>query len=167
MKNLIKINTLAECYSCNKNMFVCYTPGGADFNTCPCCKQDDFYNSSYLYDKEIHKQYFDKFKDDDENIYSKFSFCSQCKIIFDVGCTHSENGCTDDCYNAHFIAEYKYKDSIYTGMPQFESIDEWYHELENIIILKWICINNRLRCNKSRYPVTYGCNITKNGKNIK
>ena len=37
-------------------------------------------------------------------------------------------------------------------MPQFDIVDEWYNELKNIAILKWICINCNKRCAKSSYP---------------
>ena len=161
MKNLLELKTLAECYSCNKNMFVCYTPLGADYNTCPLCTRGDFYN---LCNEEENKKYFKKYYNVDDNIYEKYSFCKFCKIIYEVGCTHALEGCTENCYNAHLISKYKYKDEIYDGMPQFDSVDEWYNELNNIIILEWVCINNGLICKKALYPYSthkelYGCNL--------
>jgi len=149
MKNLIKLNTLAKCYSCNKNMFVCYTPNGADYKTCPLCTRGDFYN---LCNEEEDKKYFEKYVNDNDNIYTQYNFCKFCKIIFKLGCIHAQEGCTESCYNAHLISKYKYKDETYDGMPQFDSVDEWYNELNNIIILNWICINNSLKCNKASYP---------------
>jgi hypothetical protein len=148
MKNLVKMNTTAKCYDCEISGFFMYTPQGADYYTCPCCTEYDFVNTC---DEELFKKYFDR-DNRGSSIYEKYKFCSSCKIIYDIGCRHAENGCTSSCYNGHFIGKYKYRDEIYIGMPQFETVDEWYNELKNIEILEWICPNNGIHCTKGYYP---------------
>jgi hypothetical protein len=122
------------------NGFFCYTPQGADYNTCPLCGTSS---------DECKLNYDD---------YPSFSdggdVCDKCKIIYDVGCTHACNGCTDDCYNGHLVGKWKHipSNQIYTGMPQFDSTEECKVELHNIIILEWICPNNGMHCTKGFYP---------------
>lgn len=73
--------------------------------------------------------------------------------MFQFGCTHACNGCTDDTYNGHLIGKWKYKENEYIGMPQFESIDEWSNEINNIEIIDWVCPNNGLICKTPVYPI--------------
>ena len=44
MKNKMCVNELQECNRCKLKGFFCYTPFGADFETCPCCGKNDFLN---------------------------------------------------------------------------------------------------------------------------
>jgi hypothetical protein len=145
MKNITQANTMVKCYNCNMNGFFCYTPNGADFDTCPFCGQND-----YLYAGD-----HDNFEEI-SNILKKckigFSFCSSCRILYHTGCTHAVNGCTDDTYNAHVIKLWKYNGTIYEGMPQFASIDEWLKQIQKIEVLEMICLNNGNHCEKGRYP---------------
>lgn len=154
------LSTRVKCIICKINGFYCETPQGADYNTCPLCEHYDFYQGSYIYDKKLHEKYFGLNIDDDEkegmNVYTEYSFCEKCKIVFDVGCVHGCNGCTDDVYNGHFISKYKYKDIEYIGMPYFESIDEWFNEMPKIEILKWCCPNTieKKTCSRPSYPIS-------------
>ncbi len=281
MKNIVSFDNDVQCYSCNLNGFFCYTPQGADYYTCPLCRNYDFKNGSYIFDKDLYDKYFDN-KDlydknsindnenntcddentivdnenntcddentivdnenntcddkntivdnenntgddenntgddehntgddehntcDDENtivdeenntedeenntedeenntedeenntedeeisINDIPNFCDSCKIIFKVGCIHACNGCTDDCFNGHLVGKWKYKGEEYIGMPQFDTIDEWLNEINNIDIIEWICPNNGLHCTKGSYPkATYPeeytiCELKKN-----
>jgi hypothetical protein len=154
MKNITSCNNLVQCYNCNKNGFFCTTPCGADYNTCPLCHNRDFINRSYIDDESMYIKYFgdiDNIELDD--VFEENSFCDSCRIIFKVGCTHACNGCTDDVYNGHLLGKWKYKGEEYIGMPQFDSIDEWFHEIKNIEMLQWICPNNGILCSKSSYPI--------------
>jgi hypothetical protein len=168
MKNLVQLNTLAECGLCNTRMFVSFTPNGADYLSCPCCCGHDFYHWADSYDPDVFQKYFNDAEENDDSLFAKYGFCENCRIVFDLGCVHSVNGCTEDCYNAHFISKNQYKNEIYDGMPQFDSVDEWYHEFPNIVILKWICLNNGKICKNAVYsklfhPERYTpckCNIT-------
>lgn len=158
MKNIILLTKKTMCHECKLNGFYCYTPRGADYYTCPLCKNNDFFNGIAEYDEfyYLHKKYFNNYDNIDkiDEIYQKNLFCSNCKIIFDIGCVHGCNGCTDDCYNGHFIGRYKYNSIEYIGMPCFDSIEEWYNEIKNIEILEWICPNdNTLFCCKATYPI--------------
>ncbi len=232
MKNIVSFDNDVQCYSCKLNGFFCYTPQGADYYTCPLCRNYDFKNGSYIFDKDLYDKYFDN-KDlydknsindnenntcddentivddennteddentivddentteddentteddennteDDENntedeeisINDIPNFCDSCKIIFKVGCIHACNGCTDDCFNGHLVGKWKYKGEEYIGMPQFDTIDEWLNEINNIDIIEWICPNNGLHCTKGSYPkATYPeeytiCELKKN-----
>jgi hypothetical protein len=122
MKNIIYFDKNVTCYCCKKKDFFCYTPNGADYTTCPLCDgidQNYNYSSNSVYDN------YDL--TDEDNQCNLYSFCDRCKLVYDVGCIHATVGCTDNCYNAHFIGKYKYKDNIYIGSPQFDDIDEWYN----------------------------------------
>ncbi len=116
MKNLVSIES--------KCGFLCSTPHGGDCKTCPCC------------DHTVKDNYY---KDD---VFEDYEFCDRCGIIFDIGCAYEVRGCTSDIYNGHFIGKWRYKDQIYTGMPQFASLDELHSEIADIEILEWICINH-------------------------
>ncbi len=74
-------------------------------------------------------------------------FCEKCMIIYEKGCKHADNGCTDDINNAHFIGKYKYKDEIYIGMAQLDNISQ----RKEIEILEWICPNNGSICSYKSY----------------
>lgn len=151
MKNLIQqLNTTAECRNCDKKGFYCYTPRGADWQTCPFCKTGDFVY--YTENTTEWDKYYSDFDDLEPPMTKFYPFCHKCNIIYDVGCTHAVNGCTDDTYNGHVIAKWKHNDQTYTGMPQFESADEWLAEVNNIEILEWTCPNNGIHCTKGYYP---------------
>ena len=140
MKKIIQINSLVNCDSCDLNGFFCYTPQGADFNTCPLCG-DFSYNCGLDWDKY-------RLLNDEKN---GGNVCAECKIIYEVGCRHACNGC---CFNGHLVGKWKHipSDQIYTGMPQFDDMEECAAELNNIEILEWICPNNGLHCTKGSYP---------------
>lgn len=164
MKNLIEINNIVTCYSCNQNGFFCYTPDGADYNTCPLCTNYDYVNSTYMFDKPLHDKYFLEHDDNDisginayfpvsdEQQNECFNYCGSCKIVFIVGCRHACNGCTSCCYNGHLIGKWSYKGEQYIGMPQFDSIDELVNEGKHITIIEWFCPNNGLHCSGGSYP---------------
>ena len=153
-KNIDEFTGEAKCYECKINGLYCYTPQGADYYTCPLCENHDFFHGSF--ENKLWNKYFgDDIYDKIYKIYGENLFCSNCKIIFSIGCVHGCNGCTDDCYNGHFIGKYKHNNIEYIGMPCFDSIDEWYNEIKNIEILEWICPNNNsLFCDKAYYPKT-------------
>jgi hypothetical protein len=144
MKNIVEILPKTKCESCNSIGAFCYTPCGADWITCPICD-----GRNDLVDDTQFPLYYDS-----DNKYLNNSYCSNCKIMFDVGCTHAVNGCTDDCYNGHLIKKWKNikENIIYDGMPQFDSDEEWYNNAFNIEIISWYCVNNSEHCNRGYYP---------------
>ena len=77
-------------------------------------------------------------------MYDDVSFCSECRILYTPGCNHLDILSNRDVHlhNAHFIRKWKYKDNVYIGMPQFDSLDEWFSEVKKIEILEWVCINS-------------------------
>jgi hypothetical protein len=124
MKNIINLNYIKKCYICKLNGFYVETPFGGDYLTCPLC--DNQYENDY----EI-----------------EYCFCEKCMIIYNIGCKHAENGCTDNIYNVHFIGKYKYNDEIFIGMPQFDD----KNQINDIEILEWICPNNGCICENAYY----------------
>lgn len=168
MKNLIQVKTNVKCFGCSKNAFFCLTPCGADFTTCPMCGAFDHLNSQN--DNEKYEFLYEEEFDDDNRI--KFSFCDKCKIMYLVGCTHSMEGCSDNVYNAHVIGKWMYKNEEYTGMPQFNNIDEWFDKANDVQVLQLICINDNLICDKNKEKVkhydhykknnVFCCNLMKN-----
>jgi hypothetical protein len=81
-------------------------------------------------------------------------YCENCKIVFEIGCTHGCNGCTSDVYNGHIVGKWKYGKEIYVGMPQFDCLNDYLDNISNIEILKWVCPNNGKisSCSASHYP---------------
>lgn len=155
MKNLVQLNTLSTCNGCNIPGFFCYTPGGADYYTCPLCESYDFLHSTSI------PKYCDFFDDalssETPDNRVDLSYCSSCRIMFEVGCTHSIRGCTSDAYNGHLIS--KWQDAttreIYTGMPQFDSTDEWFVRATDVHIMDMVCINTMSNigyCRRAPYP---------------
>ena len=79
MKNVTCINNLQSCNSCKLKGFFCYTPDGADFETCPGCGRDDFLNSSVNY-KKIPTKYDFLFEDEfDDDMRNEYRYCEFCK----------------------------------------------------------------------------------------
>jgi hypothetical protein len=114
------------------------------------------------FDEEVYNKFFPI--ENNNELYKKYFFCSKCRIIFDRGCIHACNNKTNriliesemetlntDCHNGHLIGKWKYNNEIYIGMPQFDTIEEWYNELKNIEVLEWICPNNGIHCTKGFY----------------
>jgi hypothetical protein len=157
MKQTQTVNQISYCGHCNLSGFFCSTPFGADYNTCPCCDTYDFLNSTkdpkydFLYDVD-----FDSEKDN----RTKYYYCKPCGILFEVGCTHSMQGCTSSIYNGHIVKKWLDKNTgeIFSSMPVFENEDDWFNNVNNIQILKMYCPNRAKRCSKTSYPISEGCN---------
>lgn len=49
MKNVQCVNSVYKCFHCELKGFFCYTPLGADFETCPSCGKYDFLNEQVNY----------------------------------------------------------------------------------------------------------------------
>ena len=78
--------------------------------------------------------------------YQDFSFCKDCGIVFDsFGCSHGE-----EKYNAHLIKRYEYEGEVYTGMPLFESAEEWKNKCDKIKVLDWHCPNTFCNCSSTQ-----------------
>ncbi len=149
MKNGSFVNKLQKCHHCNLKGFFCYTPMGADFETCPCCGNYDFLNNSVNYKNTPTKYDFLYETDDyDNDMRTKYRYCEGCKIIFELGCVHRTGGCTDNVYNCHFIK--KWKDTItnieYDGMPIFDDNNDWFDNVNNVEVLDMFCPHNHNIC---------------------
>lgn len=162
---------------CGVRGFFSHTPQGADLNTCPICGADDFVfrgDSDYGMHRAnpvrrapdpLWQQWFGQLADQEDDLedsdptgygpHGQHLFCPQCKILFQHGCTHGSNGCTEDTYNAHLIGQWSFKNAggqVYTGMPVFDSVQEWYEIVPRIDVKQWICPNKGLFCKCANYP---------------
>jgi hypothetical protein len=173
MKNIICIKGLSNCSYCHMDGFFCETPSGSDYHTCPCCGKPDFkylVTSEARFTKRLNltnteqltKYDFLKKEEYDDDMRNTFDFCDSCNIIFELGCTHSSRGCTDDIYNCHFISKWKNKvtNEEHNGMPQFENSDDWFDNVNSVEVLEMYCPHNGNRCKKTHYEITsLPCNI--------
>jgi hypothetical protein len=166
MKNIIQLGTKSCCHNCNTNGFYIFTPQGGDYTTCPSCMSPDFWSAMFYSDEQMNKQmgaYHDKYykqKSDEYDMlpdndvlpnFHEYLYCYACRIIYNVGCRHAVNGCTDDTYNCHIIGKWKYKDEIYIGMPQFDTFDEYISEINKIEVLEIVCLRNEGNCERAHY----------------
>jgi hypothetical protein len=162
MKNLIQINTVVKCIYCYTKGFYTDIDPNTDADFCPCCTKHDFVRGHW--GRPLHKKYFNYNDPDDESMYDYDSFCSTCRILYKPGCTHIDSSSNGEVYqyNAHFIRKWKYKDNVYIGMPQFDSLDEWFSEVKEIEILEWVCINSESNQNKCSHTTKeHKCNLKK------
>jgi hypothetical protein len=150
---------MSECWRCKKPGYYIEFPRGGDYTTCPLCN---------CYVEEDGDSEDGDSGGDENNIYysEKYEyllFCEKCKILFETGCKHAINGCTDDIHNAHFIDLWKYKNQLEHGMPKFENRKDMLERLKDIEILKFSCPNKGLICEKASYPTKNDCDIKNPG----
>jgi len=152
MKNIIQFNTNSYC--CESGFFT-KTPNGGDYTTCPLCENGDWestISNTYMNTLQSH---YKSFMNEDGSLGSEnYSFCNECKILFNIGCVHSMNGCTSNIYNAHLIGKWRHQGNTYTGMPRFDTLIEYITTIKDIEILGEICPNNVLKCTSegTAYP---------------
>jgi hypothetical protein len=159
MKNIVCVKQIQQCFLCNTPGFFGTTPNGADYNTCPCCGNNDYLaESTDTKIDELWRKPDEEFQDD---MRTKYLYCVLCGILFKLGCTHAANGCTDDVYNGHFIKRWKNKctGEIYEGMPCFDNANEWYDHANDVEVLALFCPHNDNKCKKSFYPTKSDCNL--------
>jgi len=131
--------------------FLCDTPDGADWVTCPKCNlnrttisqdnnlrdeimednisfiRDDKYCCDIVTDAEDKCDYNDL-------IY----YCIKCKIIFKLGNIFVSRGCTDSTYFASMVKSFKFNNKEYFGIPVFKSHIHWKKLLRNKkITIEW------------------------------
>jgi hypothetical protein len=140
MRNITNVKGLQECEDCNLRGFFCYIDG-ADYITCPCCGNDDYMTSL---DRD-HPNYIC----DHNNMRTTYQYCEACRIIFvGAGCIHAGHEWRSYIYNAHFIK--KWRDKItcveYCGMPEFNDLDDWVNNCNNIEVLELHCPHDGNRC---------------------
>jgi hypothetical protein len=155
VKNITNVSGMQKCHYCDLKGFFVYTPSGADYITCPCCGDNDFVNTT-----NDDKYDFNEFKNGEpiaaaaEDLRSNMNYCEKCGIMFGVGCVHAENGCTSNVYNSHLIQSWKNKltEEVYEqGMPQFENVDDWFDNANNVEIIKMFCPHKADNCKKAYY----------------
>lgn len=140
MKNIVKTNT--------SNNFLCYEMDGADYHTCPICGTGDFKGNDDRYDKlfnitnDMNYKEVEKIDDEINDIYFKnMKYCPSCHILFDLGYPYDVNR---EVYNGLLVNKWQYKDNIYYGMPQFDSIEDWHKLAKDVIILELVSPNNNI-----------------------
>ena len=161
MKNITNVPSMQQCDYCNLKGFFIITPHGADSETCPCCGADDYVNSVWNelrrdYAAEKHQRLQVLLDDECTNdVRSEFRFCDKCNIMFLLGCTHAVAGCTDNVFNAHFIKEWQDKRTniVYQGMPQFDSVDDWFDHANDVVVLQMHCPHGGHHCKRTSYPI--------------
>ena len=181
MKNILSnsLETNAVCYGCNLTGFLCTTPSGADYTTCPCCRQMDFKNESAPFSNpmdleasgKLNRLFWADETVGEPDIRLEYEYCRACKIIFDAACIHAENGCTSSVYHAHFIASWKNIETGVTyenGMPQFDDACDWFENAPKVKIIRMMCTAKQFSatCKHASYfpnstdPEHYGCSLT-------
>lgn len=128
---LISLPTpLKGCYKCKKSGYYVETGGGGDYYFCPIC------NAIINDEMELH------------NII----YCHKCHIPFQLGCTHGENGCTDDIDHAMFVKKFTFNGVVYEGIPKFETYSDCCAQIEKLNC-EWYCTcdGNAYDCEKASY----------------
>jgi hypothetical protein len=73
-------------------------------------------------------------------------------------------GCTSNVYNGHFIQKWKDNtntNDIHEGMPQFDNVDDWFNNVNNVNVLQMYCPHKNAKCTKSYYDVNkYECDLS-------
>ena len=149
MKNTTTVPSVQKCYFCNKGGFFVYTPRGGDFETCPCCGNPDEMSANMNLPYDF----------DETDMRYDWLFCKQCSIIYKLGCTHAEMGGTDGAYNAHVVKQWQHKvtGEVFQGMPLFESVQEWYEHVNDVLVLEEHCPNGSARGYKTSHKITEEC----------
>jgi hypothetical protein len=81
-------------------------------------------------------------------------FCSFCNILFNNGCTHAVNGCTDNVYFGKFITKCEINGKIYNGVIKYDNIIEYLESIENMKIIEETCLCKKYSqniCEKALY----------------
>lgn len=165
MKNIVALHNLQYCFSCKVKGFFGFTPDGADYHTCPSCGACDFIRWQVCQTKDDNKYarlYSDANDSDfDNDNRLNMDYCEKCKIMFDLGCTHHNGGCTDNTFNAHFIKHWRDKttNEEHEGMPQFDDVDDWFNNANNIEVLEMFCPHKGNKCKKTYHEIKSTCQL--------
>ncbi len=157
MHNITRIVPINSCYMCHDDGFFTLTPDGGDYCTCGVCGSGCGLDYDYgvLNEMKLSRKEFEKKvrKTSDNN--HLLDYCTNCRILTFIGCTHGENGCTDGVYNTHFISEWidKRTGEKFVGMPQFDDNQDWFDHVSDVQILKYYCPNNGSHCSSASYSV--------------
>jgi hypothetical protein len=172
MRNIKTLPADVKCIECKKGGYFVYVEDNwATARTCPCCGRGDIVGGSdgrfqsgekpyvcfqKMFDRDYPELVKDgkirKFYDEKVHYLRKTYFCPYCKILYYEGCVHAENGCSASVYNGHFVKKWSWRGEVYNGMPQFDSINEWYNEIKNVEVMEVGCGNNGLHCEYGFYP---------------
>jgi hypothetical protein len=135
--------------------FLCDTPDGADWTTCPVCEGYSekttvpfFFNLKDYFDESKVgavisdcRQQYDMTDDEDVGDYDDngdLIFCIRCKVPFQLGNTFIERGCTSSTYHAKMIKQFTLNGETHTGIPTFKSYKQFKKLVKNKrISFKW------------------------------
>ena len=154
MKNIQLSEPKIACSYCHEKGYFTSIPHHAIFyNTCPLCYSSDYIDGLQYSCTEFHKYVIENCIDNDTDNFNVYKFCPECKIVYEPALSsHAKNHSSE---HATFISKWKYKDEIYIGMPQFDTIEEWFHEINNIVVLETITPNKDNICSVSNYSRFY------------
>lgn len=164
MKTIENLKSVQCCKSCGIDGFFCshYDYDGDDDSydvlehvTCPCCGKMDHVNQNGISDNKYYfldEEQIDKNKRKfDTDMRKLYKYCDTCNIIFDLGCIHYySSDKRPKQYNCHFIKKWKDKTTqvVYEGMPQFNDANDWFDNVNNVVVLEWFCPHQGQRCKK-------------------
>ena len=115
--------TVKNCYNCEKSGYYVENGGGGEYYYCPICSHPIHHDNYYYHinNKEYEISLLD------------IGYCDKCKIPFKSGCTHGENGCTDDVTHAMFIKRFTFNGVVYDGIPKFETYEECRSQIDGVV----------------------------------
>ncbi len=138
----------SPCTKAKSLYFLCDTPQGADWTTCPVCEGyseqttipfcfdlKDYFNENATgaVISDCRQQYDmtddDEVGDDDDN--ADLIFCIRCKVPFQLGTTFIERGCTDSTYHARMVKQFTFKGETHKGIPTFKSYKQFKKLVKN------------------------------------
>ncbi len=145
MKNTNTLQVTNICEYCKNNTMIQFTPNGGD-QSCPLCGHHNYNNVNIEYNY------------DDDNMFN-YGFCKNCHIIYETGCIHQTQGCTDSIYNGHLICEWKDKRTNvkFEGMPYFDDVNDWIKNVNNVEVIRQCCPNKIKICVKQTYQTILNC----------
>lgn len=155
MRNIQLSETKVACSHCHqKGYFTCTPQYDANYNTCPLCFSPDFidgYNSF-----RCGVEFFENVLQNCHGNRELYKLCPECKIVYKL----------DESYhnkmneNATLISKWEYDGVNYTGMPQFDTIEEWFDKINDVIVLETICPSENNVCSQYNNNISY-CSLYK------
>jgi hypothetical protein len=157
MKNIKRIRTIASCISCGIRGYFCEASMGRCGPSCPCCGNRHFLDWS---DSAEYRNQFDV--GDVSDMRNRYLYCKDCGIIFELGCLHYASDMVtsdDNVHNAHLIRKWKHRqtDEAFYGMPYFNNPEDWFKNVNDVVVIESYCPNKNAVCRLSRCPCEGVC----------
>ena len=132
---------MGECGNCDKSgYFTCYPGGGSEIE-CPFCNEIYSFEDNYeICDNSVRVKY-----NLDKELEKDLYYCYECHNIYMSGCTHADNGCSENIDNAIIV---KIDDNI----PKFRTFEGFVDGIKNKSLYGTCnCHNEKKRCIKEYY----------------